>query len=562
MIESGSAARLCYNAAVTSTQLPRAFTPAWLGGEAAARAILPAHAEQSSARIGAVRGASTRRAAADLVDELAAQHSELPSSPARSAHLEMLAAGGVATVISGQQVGLFTGPAFTLYKAAGVVAAARKLSAESGVPCVPIFWLQTEDHDWPEIDHCFVRSRSGEAVRVQVDGGNLPPRVSVAERRFGSNIESSLELLETALAGWPFAADVLALLGRHYVAGARPASAFRGVLAELFHDEGLLFFDPRTARVAALARPVFERTLRDAHAISASLERRAEAISAAGYLVQVPVRANAPLCFFHPDGPAGPRYRLEPSRTCSADAWRLCATDREIARGEAEARLAEDPQCVSSSALLRPAVQDSLFPSAMYLGGPAEIAYFAQLAPLYDALGVAMPMVAPRPSFCVTDAGDRRRLEAVGVRFADLAGSRDALIARLARVDTTENEIEQILSADFAAKLDELGKRAIALDANLAAPVAKTRATVEQAVRRLADKYRRSAADRDTVLGRRIDSLRAALAPGGVPQERCYGLASLAAQHGIDDLLSAMHAALAEPSADSLDSHVTRELAL
>jgi len=472
-------------------------------------------------------------------------------------------------------VGLFTGPAFSLYKAAGVIAAAKHLTEESGVHCVPIFWLQTEDHDWPEIDHCLVRGADGTVQRIAVADGGVPPRVPVAARTFDAGIEEALGSLDHALSTQPHAGEVIALLRRHYRCGASPASAFRGVLAELFAGDGLLFLDPRDARLAVLTRPLLERSLVEADSLSALLTRRAQAIEAAGLAVQVPVRPGAPLCFFHPDGTSGPRYRLEPcgpgepgsagvagsaaqpsGAVASRDErWRLCDTDREVARDETFRILADEPLRFSTSALLRPLVQDSLLPTAMVLGGPGEIAYFAELAPLYQALGVAMPLVAPRPSFCVTGAGDRRRLEALGLGFADAAGDREHLLARLATTSAAE-DVEASLRSAIDAAFGEFAAGALALDATLARPIDKARATIEHAVAKLGEKYRHSARHRDTVLVERVDRLRAALAPDGVPQERSYGLASLAAEHGIADLLAAVRRGV-EP----FDA-TTREIAL
>lgn len=540
-----------------------AFAPAWLGGDRDARALLSGGFDSRDSRIAAVRVAASRRCDPALLDALATQHRELPPCAARQRHLDALDRGNAAVVVSGQQVGLFTGPAFTLYKAAGVIAAARRLTEESSLPCVPVFWLQTEDHDWPEIDHCLVRGRGNDAERIAVGDGGMPARLPVAARRFDTSIEDAFAGLDRALGAQPHAAEVIELLRRHYRSGTSPAAAFRGVLSELFAGDGLLFLDPRDAEVAALARPLLHRSLVEAEPLSALLARRSDAIEAAGLAVQVPVRPGAPLCFFHPDRASGPRYRLEPrgageprsALEPGGQHWRLCDTDREVARDEALRILADDPLRFSSSALLRPLVQDHLLPTAMILGGPGEIAYFAELAPLYEALGVAMPLVAPRPSFCVTGAGDRRRLEALGLGFAEVAGDRDTLLARLAPASAAGNA-EATLRAALDAALEEFAAEAIALDPTLLRPIEKARATIDHAVAKVTEKFRHSVLHRDTVLVERIDRLRAALAPHGVPQERSYGFASLAAEHGIAGLLEGIRRCI-EPFAGA-----TAEIAL
>lgn len=514
----------------------------------------------------AVERASRRGCPSGLVEALARQHLDLPPSSARGRNLEALAAGKAAVVVSGQQAGLFTGPAFSFYKAAGVVAAARRLASESGLPCVPVFWLQTEDHDWDEIDHCMVLDHHGAARRIAAGGGDAPPRASVASRRFDAGIEAALAELEEALGPRPHGAEAIALMARHYRAGASPGQAFRGVLDELFGGDGLLFLDPRTAEMAALAAPVVERALLDADRIGEVLSARARDLEGAGFAVQVNVLDGSPLCFFHPDGEGGDRFRLE---ACEGG-WKLRAHRRQsagpdLACEEAVRLLAGDPLRFSTSALLRPLVQDYLLPTAMVLGGPGEIAYFAQQGPLYEELGgrlpLEMPLVAPRPSFCVTTAGDRRRLETLGASFAALCGDREEVLGRLpaaanARVDA--DGVEEALLGGFLSELEGFAAAATALDENLRRPIDKARDSVRHTVHLLVERYRRSVLQHDSVLVDRLDRVRAALAPGGVPQERSHGLASLAAEHGVAALLGAIRCALDESGFDG----ATREVPL
>ncbi len=521
---------------------PRAFAPAWIAGEEAARALLPDGFRDASTIAAAVRRAAARRPSAALVAELARQNSGLPPSPARERHLGTLASGRAATVVTGQQVGLFTGPAFTVWKAAGAVAAARAFERASGVACVPVFWLQTEDHDWDEIDHCVVHGADGGLHRLRARSVAPHARSSVASRTFDDSVESALAELEAVLAPGSPRDGVLALLRRHYRAGTAPAAAFRGVLAELFADDGLVFLDPRTPEFAALARPHLERSFEDARAVAEVLSGRASAIQAAGFALQVPVRDGSPLAFFHPDGADGPRYRLEPRGGC----WRVRdgSDDRTIPREDVRRAVAADPLAASTSALLRPLVQDALLPNAATVAGPGEIAYFAEIQPLYALFGLEPSLVVPRPSFCVTGAGDRRRLEQLGTGFDGLVGERDAVLASLVGADAADADaLPERLLAGFRGRLDEFRERALELDRNLERPIDKTRSSVEHSVARLVERYRHSLLLADRVRVERLDRARAALAPDGVPQERVLSFVSLAAEHGIDALMDAVREA-------------------
>ena len=233
-----------------------------------------------------------------------------------------------------------------------------------------------------------------------------------------------LASLGRALAPLPHGAEVYALLGRHYVAGRSPGAAFAGVLAELFAAEGLVLLDPRTPAMAALAAPVLRFALEEQEAIGALLEERGAALARRGFSEQVQTR-DASLAFFHPSGAAGPRFR--PDR--DGDGFRTPLG--WVSRADLRARLAADPLSFSTSALLRPLVQDTLLPTAAYVGGPAECTYFAQLPPVYARAGLELPMIAPRARFRVVDPWTAALLDRLGLRPEDTDQPVHVLAARL-----------------------------------------------------------------------------------------------------------------------------------
>jgi uncharacterized protein YllA (UPF0747 family) len=235
----------------------RAFSSSYLAGEAAAAAFLPRDFRQRAVRVAAARQAAQRRIDPTLLAVLAEQQAALPASPARDRNLEALAGGRAAVVVSGQQVGLFLGPLYTFYKAATAIAAARAIEAESGVRCVPLFWLQTEDHDFAEIAACTIAGRDGAAVRLALpDGAAELERASVAHRCLGPEVTALLDTFADLGGETPAARAVVAVLRAHYRPGRPMAAAFAGALGAIFADEGLLFLDPRDARVATLAAQI------------------------------------------------------------------------------------------------------------------------------------------------------------------------------------------------------------------------------------------------------------------------------------------------------------------
>ncbi|MCP3100305.1 bacillithiol biosynthesis cysteine-adding enzyme BshC [Myxococcus sp. K15C18031901] len=524
---------------------PRPVTPsfpsAWLKADPRALAFLPDRFRHRTARAEAVAQAATRTVSPALLAVLRERHARLAPSPARERNLELLGRPGTVAVVTGQQVGLFLGPLFTLYKAASAIVAARTLQEETGRPCVPVFWLQTEDHDLPEVDHCFVASAAGAPRRVSLTHADAATsRVPVAHRRLGDGVLTALECLRAELGREPRADEHLSLLERAYRPEATLAEAFTEVLASIFADEGLVFIDPRDPRLAPLAAPIHRLALRDAAAVSSALARQVEALTQAGFSEQVHIRPGSPLGFFSPDGVDGPRYRLDPA---GPDTWSLVGHPRgaTVTTRELSDWLEKEPLRFTTSALLRPLLQDTWLPTAAYVGGPGEVSYFAQLAPLYAHAKRPMPLVVPRARFRILDDRARRLLHKLGLTPDEAGGEREALLTRLSTRDAAQTyepaaSVEARLFGAFAAVLDPLGEPMLKLDPLLLDALKRTRGTVRAAVSRLAARYGRALALRDQVTTERLDRLRALLVPDGAPQERILGMAYHACRFGTRDL--------------------------
>ena len=531
--------------------MSRPFYASFVAGEPAARDFLALDFRERSARENSARRAANRTIHPAVLAELRVQNAAFPESAARCRHLETLAQPGAAVVITGQQTGLFLGPLYTFYKAATAVAAARALGEESGVPCVPIFWLQTEDHDFEEIAACHDLGADGAPCcqRVAADP-EATARTSVAHRRLGPEVNAALAGLEEALGGLPHAAAVLARLRAHYRPGVGLGAAFAGVLAELFAREGLLVFNPRVAAVAKAAAPLYRRAIDDAATIGEHLSTRAQALRAAGLAVQIPTRQNCALVFVHEGGPAGPRFRLE--KTDGQPGWTLAGRGTRVSDEELALCLDETPLRLSTSALLRPLVQDTLFPTAAYVGGPAELGYFAQLGPLYDHFGLSQPLVVLRARFRCVDEKAQRLLGKLGLCAADFEGGESALERKLANAPGSDallppDLLASEVDAALGPLLTRLERTVVGVDPTLARPAERTRAQVRASLERLLAKYSRALARQDETRWHRIEHLRTLLAPEGKPQERHYGWASFAARAGEERFRDAVLAALASP---------------
>lgn len=509
---------------------------AFLRGEL--RRFFGAHFREPEDRRAAVTRA-LRPLTPAVASALEAQHERHAPSPARAGHLAALREGAAA-VVTGQQVGLFSGPLYSVYKAASAVAVARALSAETGAPVVPVFWLQTEDHDLPEIASTWVPTPRG-PLQLALPA-SPEDRRSIAHVALPQAVSGCLDQLRDELLALPHAAPHLERLARHYRPGATWGDAFAGVLAELFAHEGLVILDPRDPALLAAAAPVFRGALTRAAELAEGLAVQGEALAAAGLPAQVHVRPGSPLCFFHPEGATGPRHRLD----CVDGGFRELSRGRRYGSAELLAALEAEPLRFSTSALLRPVVQDTLLPTAAYVGGPGEIAYFAQLGPVYRAFGMEPPLVVPRARFRVLEEKTRRLLERLGLQPEDAARPEDELLLRAAGA---AGEAEgAALAARLLAPFDEALGGLMAehghLDAGLAKAAEKTRATVEMAAGKLAGKIEKAMLHRDRAVVEDVRRLKWALWPNGAPDERVYGLPYFAARHGEQAFLERIFAGI------------------
>ncbi|MBV8071396.1 MAG: bacillithiol biosynthesis cysteine-adding enzyme BshC, partial [Acidobacteriaceae bacterium] len=274
--------------------------------------------------------------------------------------LEKLSRPETIAVVTGQQVGLFSGPAYTIFKALTAVRIARELD-QQGIPAVPIFWLATEDHDLAEVDHAWVFDHEGTPRKIAVtntvvNGG------PVGDVQFN---EMPLRELRNALGDLPFADDVMVRVARAYRPGFTFGAAFRNLLQDTLQTCGLLYLDPLAPPVRQIAAPLLADTVQRLPELLDALRGRNTELRDAGYHQQVHIEDDSSLLFLLADGK---RIPLRWNGT------QLAARDRSFRPAE----LAASPELLSPNALLRPVMQDYLFPTVIYVGGPAETAYMAQ----------------------------------------------------------------------------------------------------------------------------------------------------------------------------------------
>jgi bacillithiol synthase len=456
-----------------------------------------------------------RRAA--LVSALREQNGDHPT-------LGRLAHPGTVVVVTGQQVGLYSGPAYTIYKALTAVKLAARLT-ERGTPAVPVFWLATEDHDFAEVNHCWVFDSSHRPVRLEARSAGR------TEGPVGDVVISS-ELtgeLRQALSGFAFGDDVAALVEQTYTDGRSFGAAFRELLRRLLEKFGLLYLDPMQPAVRELAAPVLRRALETASDLVPMVLERNSALAEAGYHAQVHVEPDSSLLFLL----EGSR-RLALRRTEDgyiAGTLRLSANE-----------LADRAESLSPNALLRPVVQDYLLPVAASVVGPAELAYLAQSQVLYRALLGRMPVVVPRAGFTLLDSRSDRLISRYGLAFGDFYHGEAALRERIASRLVPPGLSRCLWEASAATEkhIERLRAELVGFDPTLAAALDTSRRKIVHQFTKLERKVARESLRRDERASEEAAYVYGLVCPEKHLQERLYSILPFLAKHGLE-LLDAIY---------------------
>ena len=457
---------------------------------------------------------------AGVVEVLRQQNENGAADPSVARAIDELAAGAFA-VVTGQQVGLLTGPAYTIYKALACIALARQCS-ERGLRAVPVFWMATEDHDLAEVSHVDWLSESGVTRLKLSEPADMQGR-SVGRVPIGSGGREVADRVAALLADRD--EKLLAEIQRAMQTQETFASSFARLMAKVFAGRGLILLDPSAPQLHRLAAPLFRDAIRKRAEVAQQLFARGKQLERAGFHQQVKVTESSTPLFLEVEG----RRTALRNRGDKLSAGSQSFSEQQLLQ------LAESaPERFSANALLRPVMQDSLLPTVAYVGGPAEIAYFAQSEVLYRAMLGRMPVVFPRASFTLVEPHAARMLGKYGLRAEDLFRGESWLRQTLERkslprgLDARFRKIEK----DFARQLQALQKQLTRLDRTLGAASANSQEKILYQVAKLRDKAARAHAFRSGVVDRHVRVLIDGIFPHKQPAERTLSFLPFLARYG------------------------------
>ncbi len=423
---------------------------------------------------------------------------------------DRLAAGDVLAITTGQQPGLFTGPLYTIYKALSAVALAQRIERERGVPVVPVFWVAGDDHDFAEANHAAVLGRDGELVKIVLrERPHEAPQLPLFRELLGPEIRTALAALDAALPDSECKPEVKQWLETHYRPEANLADAGADALNQLLGGRGLAVFR--------------------------AYDRSAKRAAAPWILKALDVTLPDGLTPVMVEGELG-RDRLVKDGGRDRNGGPLYVTRRSsegFNRYGLEKIAAETPERLSPNVLLRPVIEAALFPTLAYVGGPGEMEYLPEAAPLFASLGVAPQAHVPRWSGVIIEARVEKVLTKHGLTPVHFAGPPGALETQIAKGELPPALAESLkaLRADVEARFARISGEVQQLDPTLERTVQSARNAALAGTNEIEKKLIASLKRTQGTLVSQLTRARAALMPDGKPQERVFTVASFLARY-------------------------------
>ena len=427
-------------------------------------------------------------------------------------------------VLTGQQAGLFGGPLFTLLKALTALKLAAQVTREHGVPAVAIFWIDAEDHDWDEVRSCSVFDSALTARNIALPGRQAGDHAPVATIQLDQHITAALDELERLLPPTEFRPAIMADLRASYAEGRGMADAFGRWLERVLGPRGLVVYDASDRASKPMVSRVFVSELSQPGETAKLAASAGALLVSRGYHSQVHAHDDS-LALFHL---AGDR------RAIRQQGGQFVVGDHSFAPSALVQEATDTPSSFSPNVLLRPVVQDTLFPTICYVAGPNELAYLGQLRGVYDRFGVPMPLMYPRTSATLLDSAAMRFLAKYALPLEALQPQDESALNQL-----LETQIPPAVEAAFtqASKAIDSSMQTVidaipALDPTLEGATRSTLGRIQHDLQTLHSKMIQAAKRRDDTLRRQYIRTRALAFPDGHAQERTIGFVSFLNQYG------------------------------
>jgi len=445
---------------------------------------------------------------------------------------------GAAAVVTGQQVGLFGGPMFSIYKALSAVKLAEA-ATRAGVDSVPVFWLATYDHDLAEVNHVSIPGSDGSLQTISTSSHDMPG-APVSAVRLGDEILPAVEQAANLLGD----SEAAQFLRESYRPGESLGTAFARLYTRIFAEWGVILLDASDAELHRVAEPIYRAAIERAGDLDVALLARGNALDAAGYHQQVKVTSSSVLLFTIHNGARTPMHRRINDEVDEFAIGGEPGAEKMSPEGLI-GRIASTPEQFSPSVLLRPVVQDYLLPTLAYTGGAAETAYFSQAGAVYETLLGRVTPIVPRFSATIVEPKMQRLLERHGISLTDVFNGPAALRQQIG-AHSLPGDLQaafETAKQSMAMNLDAIREKLEKLDRTLIDAAQTAISKMQHQLEKLQTQAARAEALKGELVGRHADTLSHALYPNKGLQERGISGVYFLARYG-SELLHQLYEAI------------------
>lgn len=430
-------------------------------------------------------------------------------------NIELIDKEKTIAVVSGQQLGILGGPLYTVYKIITAIRLANQLTERyDEFKFVPVFWLEGDDHDFNEVRSINLFDNENQVINIgyKEEINDDDAKQSIGKITFDEALNEFFSKYESSLRDSDFKNELLTKLKECYQVGKSFKQSFKELIYWLFDEYGLVIFDPQDAEVKSLLKPIFKKEIND---FAIHTQKLIQVSAKLEELYHAQVKVKPVNLFYHTEEG---RYSVEPVD----DIYKLRRKRKQFTKDEILTEIENFPDRFSPNVLLRPICQDFLFPTGFYIGGPSEIAYFAQVTPLYDFYNIVSPIIFPRSSATILEKNVASGLDKYDLSMNDIFLGLDELkekvIASLSE-NNIENAIEEA-SKEIELTFDKIKENLFAIDKTLVDSSGRYKDRIMSSILELKTKAIKAQETKHETTIRQLTRLSNLLYPLGNLQER------------------------------------------
>lgn len=436
-----------------------------------------------------------------LVNVLESQYAGLKISKKVKKNFNLLKEENTYTITTGHQLNLFTGPLYFIYKIFSAIKTAEALSAANPQQnFVPVYWMATEDHDFEEINHAFIK---GERLDWETNQTGMVGEFTVKD------FQPTLDKLQSVLGDSHLGSDLFELINQSYAKGKNLSEATRYLVNELFQSYGLVIVDGNDAALKKQFAPIVREELKNQvvfEEVNKTLAQFPPNISE-----QVTPR-EINLFYVIP----GIRERI----IADGKGFQVNNTELKFSAEEIENELENHPERFSPNALMRPIFQEVVLPNVQYIGGGAEVAYWLELKSAFERFNVSYPQLQIRSAFVWLSNATGKKMNELNLSELDLFTKYDELVRKVLDTEIPFEDKIAEHKLELDRRIGELISDFESYDPALVRTLKSTKTGFLKELKRLDKKLYRSVKAKNNIKLKRLDAIMDDVYPSGSFQER------------------------------------------